>query len=255
MEKNGIIFDASWQEKREKASFSERGAVCRAGALLPSSGKKFSLFRSSPVRWLANSLILASLIGLFFTFAPVLKVELSYRAKKVMGGLSESSRSTFGDLLKLPAPAQALAAPNASFSLVIPKIEAKAPIFANADAGNPGEFRRVLSQGVAHAKGTYFPGMGETIYLFAHSTDSPFNIARYNAIFFLLRELERGDEVIVFFQGKRFTYRVIEKRITAADDTSFFEPQGEEILVLQTCWPPGTTLRRLLVLAKPVVGA
>jgi LPXTG-site transpeptidase (sortase) family protein len=251
MEKNGLIFDASWLGKEERASFSERGAVCRAGALLPTSGKKLFSFRSQPCRWLANSLILISLVGLFLTFGPVLRVELSYRVKKALERLPESQRTTFGDLLKLPAPNQALAAPNASFSLVIPEIEARAPILANIDAGNPSEFNQALSQGVAHAKGTSFPGMGETIYLFAHSTDSPFNIARYNAIFFLLRELEPGDEVIVFFQGRRFTYRVVEKMITAANDTRFFEPQGEEILVLQTCWPPGTTLRRLLVLAKP----
>jgi LPXTG-site transpeptidase (sortase) family protein len=252
MEKNGVVFDASWLEKRkeEEASFSERRVVCRAGIPPSTSGKKL-FFRSKPIRWLANSLILASLIGLLFIFGPVLRVELAYRAKQVLKGVNQPIRTTFGDLLKLPAPAQALAAPNASFSLVIPKIEAKAPVFANIDAGNPKEFSRVLSQGVAHAKGTFFPGMGEVIYLFAHSTDSPFNVARYNAVFFLLRELEPGDEIILFFQGKRLPYRVFEKTITAPNDTSFFEPQGEEILVLQTCWPPGTTLRRLLVLAKP----
>ncbi len=226
-------------------------ALPQTFVLSPPVEKKPFFLVAKPIRWLANGLILASMIGLLFTFGPVLKTEVSYRAKKVLRETSRSSQTTFGDLLGLPAPAQALAAPNASFSIVIPKIEAKAPIFANVDAGDQSEFGRVLSQGVAHAKGTFFPGMGEVIYLFAHSTDTPFNVTRYNAIFFLLRELEPGDEAVVFFDGKRYTYRVFEKTITAADDLSFFEPQGEEILVLQTCWPPGTTLRRLLVLAKP----
>jgi LPXTG-site transpeptidase (sortase) family protein len=252
MQKQGIIFDASWLEKEGEVSFSERGAVCRAGALLPTSAKKPFSF-AAPLKWLGNSLILASLLGLLLTFGPVLKTELSYRAKKAFNKLPEAQKVTFGDLLELPAPGGAIAAPNASFSIVIPKIDARAPIFANVDASDPVEFGQVLSQGVAHAKGTYFPGMGEVIYLFAHSTDSPLNIVRYNAIFFLLRELEAGNQVIIFFGGRRYTYLVEDKIITAPEDISYFQPQGEEVLVLQTCWPPGTTLRRLLVLAKPAL--
>jgi len=251
MEKSGVIFDASWQKGKEETSFSEWGAVCRAGTLLPSSAKKSFSFRSS-LRFFGNGLILASLLGLLLIFGPVLKTELSYQAKKAFKGVPQPQRTTFGDLLKLPGPVQALAAPNAAFSIVIPKIEAKAPIFANVDAADPIDFKRALAQGVAHAKGTFFPGMGEVIYLFAHSTDSPLNIARYNAVFFLLRELEEGDEILIFFNGKKFSYRVAEKMITPPGDTTFFQSQGEEILVLQTCWPPGTTWKRLLVLAKPV---
>jgi len=46
--------------------------------------------------------------------------------------------------------------------------------------------------------------MKGTIFLFAHSTDAPWNIIRYNAVFYLLRELDAGDGIIVFFLGKRF---------------------------------------------------
>ena len=245
IEKYGVIFDASRPEDKVETSVLRGGFVCRAGA-------RASLLESKLLRQAANSLILISLVGLFLIFAPVLGVEFSYRIKQVSRNLFSPPRSYFGELLKLPSPSQALAAPNASFSIVIPKIDASAPVLANIDASNQAEYSQALAQGVAHAKGTVFPGMKGTVYLFAHSTNSPFNIARYNAVFFLLRELEVGDEVIVFFQGKKFNYQVFEKKIVSAGDTSFFKSQGEELLVLQTCWPPGTTLKRLLVLAKPV---
>ena len=151
MEKHGLIFDASWLEKEVRAepSSSKRRVVCRAGVPPSTWGKKAVSFKSKPILWLANSLILASLIGLLFTFGPVAKTEISYRAKKALNKMPEAQRTTFGDLLGLPAPGQALAAPNASFSIVIPKIEARAAIFANVDAGNSAEFSQVLSHGQA----------------------------------------------------------------------------------------------------------
>jgi len=80
------------------------------------------------------------------------------------------------------------------------------------------------------------------------------NINRYNAIFYLLRKLEKGDRVIVYFMGKEHVYVVTEKVITKAEDTSWLADDGSgERLVLQTCDPPGTSWNRLLVIARPVI--
>jgi len=196
------------------------------------------------LRIIGTFLISFSLLGLVFTFGPLLKSEIIFQLKK------EARKIHFGELLKKPPSTSPLIAPDPYFSLVIPKIEARAKIFANIDASNPKEYLSVLKKGVAHAKGTVFPGMKGTIFLFAHSTDAPWNIIRYNAVFYLLRELEVEDEIIVFFLGKRFNYRVVEKKIVEPHYTEFFSQKGEEILVLQTCWPPGTTKKALLVFAK-----
>jgi len=90
--------------------------------------------------------------------------------------------------------------------------------------------------------------------LFAHSTDNFWNAGRYNAIFYLLKDLVPGDEVVVFYQNKRYDYIVSESKIVNPDDVSHIvdaQNAGEETLILQTCWPPGTTFQRLLVFAKP----
>jgi len=199
-------------------------------------------------RWLSrigNCLLILALIGFVFTYGPLLKAELGYRLRKNIG-----QRGYFGDLLKINPPTPVIVAPDPNFSLVIPKINARAKILANVDASKPAEYLLALKKGVAHARGTVFPGMKGTIYLFAHSAAAPWQVVRYNAVFYLLRELEVGDQIIVFFAGKRFNYQVTEKKIVEATETNFFSQKKEEILVLQTCHPPGTTQKALLIFAE-----
>jgi sortase A len=115
------------------------------------------------------------------------------------------------------------------------------------------EYLAALKKGVAHGKGTHFPGQGENIFLFSHSVSSPEYIKTYNAVFYDLKDLESGDEIIIYFSGQKFIYTVSEKVITTPGDISFLTKDYEgETLILQTCDPPGTTLRRLIVLAKKI---
>lgn len=141
---------------------------------------------------------------------------------------------------------------SSQFGIIIPKIAANAAIFPNVDAGNADSYLKVLKNGVAHAAGTVFPGVKGNIYLFAHSTDNFWNVGRYNAIFYLLKELETGDEIDVFFQGVRHVYRVTNKSIVNPSETHYLtQALPYEQLTLQTCWPPGTTMKRLLIFAIP----
>lgn len=147
---------------------------------------------------------------------------------------------------------EAITPVSAQFGIVIPKIAANAPIFPNVDPADPKVYLPVLEKGVAHALGTVFPGVSGNIYLYAHSTDSFWNTGRYNAIFYLIKELENGDEIDVFYSGVRHVYRVVNKIVVDPTDVRWLtEPLPYEQLTLQTCWPPGTTLKRLLVFARP----
>lgn len=204
-------------------------------------------------RPLGNLLIVVSVLGFLFTFGPVLSSEINYRFKKETK-ISSLPVVGFSSLLALNdgLVSQEILekVPDPEFSIIIPKIEAKAKVTANVDAANPKEYNQALKEGVAHAAGTVFPGMPGTIFLFAHSTDAPWNIRRYNAVFYLLRELEPKDEIIIFFEGKKFNYEVFEKKVTDLRQTDFFKERGEEILVLQTCYPPGSTQKALLIFAR-----
>ncbi len=140
----------------------------------------------------------------------------------------------------------------ADFAIYIPKIAASAKIIPNVDPANEAEYMDALSRGVAQARGTCFPGNSCRIFLFSHSSGAPFSSIEYNTTFYLLSKLEAGDQIWVYYHGKNFLYLVTDKKIVDSANTEYLTNTGDtEELVLQTCDPPGTTLNRLLVFAKP----
>lgn len=211
------------------------------------------------IRTIGNFLVLGSVIGILFTFWPVISAFSGHAIDKARGKNYQaaplvSTSQSFGSLLGRNDPnIRVLVPKDPNFSIIVEKIGADAPVIANVDASNKTVYEAALKKGVAHALGTAFPGQAGVSYLFAHSTDTIFNVPRFNAVFYLLKELERGDRIVIFFDGKRFDYTVIERKITEPADVSYFTLKtDEQILVLQTCYPPGTTWKRLLVVAKPV---
>lgn len=188
------------------------------------------------------------IIAILFTFGPLIKQEILYDFSHP----SEINIINAQNTSAIQKEAQNFGV-DSYFSIVIPKIDAKANIIANVDTGNIVEYDKALSEGVAHAKGTFFPGQGRKIFLFAHSTNSPFNVARYNAVFYLLDKMTAGDQIIIYFADKRYIYKVTDTKIVGPNDTTALtSPSESELLILQTCYPPGTSWNRLLVLAKPI---
>lgn len=140
-----------------------------------------------------------------------------------------------------------------NFSVVIPKIGANARIIPNVNPANEREYSAALKLGVAQALGTAFPGEGGHIFLFAHSTDYWWNVSTYNAIFYLLGKLEKGDDINIFYKGERYVYRVSDTKIVDPSEVEYITRKtNQEFLTLQTCWPLGTTFKRLLVFATRV---
>ena len=225
------------------------------------------------LRTIGNFLVLFAVFGILATFGPALYFEVSFRISEfrgvqyviaagtrlqnVMTFKTQSNTNTgianFADVLAGPK-VQELVPPDTDFSIVIPKIGASSKVFANVDASDQNQFLPVLLKGVAHAAGTVFPGMNGNIYLFAHSTDNFWDVGRYNAVFYLLKDLQKGDQIVIFYQNVRHNYVVTDKKIVDPSDVSYLvnsQKQSKEQLILQTCWPPGTTFQRLLVFASP----
>ena len=139
-----------------------------------------------------------------------------------------------------------------SFSLTIPKIDLEAKVIPNVDAANPDEYKVALKEGVAQAKGTGFPGQGKMIYIFGHSTDYAWNVQTYNALFYQVKDLTTGDLVQTKLGDKTYEYKVIDRQIVDPTDMSLIDKHAsDDVLILQTCYPPGTTWKRLLVVASP----
>lgn len=136
-------------------------------------------------------------------------------------------------------------------NLTIPKLNAQAVISLNTDPFNESEYKEVLKKSVAHAKGSALPGEKGSVFLFAHSSGNPIEITNYNTIFLRIGELDNGDEIILSKDGKIYKYKFREKKIVWPTETKYLSEKKDQ-LILQTCWPIGTSLKRLLVFADPV---
>lgn len=218
------------------------------------------------LRAFGNFLILSSLFMIAKTFYQPVREEVRFtldnltQKKYVVASTKEAAevarepdvpKGLLSELLKTK-PYEVLTPEDPNFSILIPKIGANARIITT-NAGDEKAYLDTLKKGVGHAEGTAFPGEGENIFLFAHSTDYFWNVGTYNAVFYLLYKLEPEDTVNVFYKGQRFAYKVYEKKIVDPTDVFYLTHKtNKEVLTLQTCWPPGTTLKRMLVFARPV---
>lgn len=244
------------------------------------------IIRFLALRTLGNFLVLLALYGVVMTFGPAVLFQVQYRVMrmrhvqfiiadgKVSGVSRVNANNTSSNALDTHDNSGTLDTPHKSpgfagilagnkeqiltpidplFSILIPKLGIDEKVFPNVDPNDPQQYLPVLQQGIAHAKGSVFPGESGTIYLFAHSADNWWDIEHYNAIFYTLNNLSVGDEIAVFFENRRYEYVVSQQIISDPQDVTYLTQQhgGSQQLVLQTCWPPGTTFKRLYVVAKP----
>lgn len=196
------------------------------------------------------ALVVLSIGILFLTFFPVLREEAKYQFlpkqdEAVVLAKGEGPTSVSQNKVIVPV--------DENFGIVIPKIRANARVIAGVDWQDSQVYQRALVEGVAQAKGTANPGELGNVFLFSHSSVDFFEANRYNALFYLIDKLVSGDEIIILYQGKKFTYQVTEKKIVASDSIEYVRgDMSKQTLTLMTCWPAGTTLKRLIVMADQV---
>ena len=208
-----------------------------------------------PLRSIGIALLAVSLLGFLVILSPIILAEVSFRFRQ-----TETTKATpekvkisfFGHLLWLDE--QNLSTPaDWQFSLIIPRIGVNSRVYPQVNPNNKEEYLPYLKTGVAHARGTALPDSFGTIYIFGHSSNLLWDTNRQNAIFYHLKDLKEGDEVILFYQGQRFLYQIVGRETLKANEIPDYVSQNKErLLVLQTCWPPGTDWKRLFVLAKAI---
>jgi len=209
------------------------------------------------LRTLANSLILGSLTFLSISLYPLAKNEFLYYYRRFRGieyTLEEPASEILDSTeesppLRRPKPLTIVPA-STDFGIVIEKIGANAPVVADVDTTSRKAYMEAMRHGVAHAKNTAKPDEVGNVYLFAHSTLNFWEYGPYATVFTTLHQLVPGDRITLFYRGKRYDYQVDEKEIVPGFDTTpLGRSSSRRILTLQTCDPPGTTWRRLIIIA------
>jgi LPXTG-site transpeptidase (sortase) family protein len=136
--------------------------------------------------------------------------------------------------------------------LEIPDLKIKVPIIWTS---NPNNFDQDLESGVVHYPGTAMPGEVGTAYIAGHSSNYPWAKGSYNQIFSTLGKLavNTSFKITVTQQSGKtvtFDYVVTNSQQYSPTDQAQFANTGKSIVALSTCWPVGSTAKRLVVFGQ-----
>lgn len=179
---------------------------------------------------IGNSLMALSVVVALVIFYPLIKEELLYRTTNMYSTIPSSEE----------------------FSIMIPSIKINMSVQKNIDPWNKNEYLKALENGIAHAKDSSLPNQNGTVYLFSHSFDFPWRITKYNVPFYRLGRVNLNDQITLTFEGNEYLYKVREKKVVWPSEVEYLTQLENDQLILQTCSPIGTSLKRLLVFADPV---
>lgn len=139
--------------------------------------------------------------------------------------------------------------------IIIPKINVEIPVVYDEPTIDEAAIQRALEKGVVHYPTTSNPGELGNGVVFGHSANNILNKGKYKFAFVLLKRLEAGDTFYIQKDGKRYVYKVFDKKVVAPTEVSVLYPSFPDkpaTFTLITCDPPGTSLNRLVVTAEQI---
>ena len=140
--------------------------------------------------------------------------------------------------------------------LVIPKINVDAPIVYGTNSADNKAVDDALRTGVVHypiANAASSPGQNGATVILGHSSNDVFDNGGFKFIFVQLNRMEIGDTFFINHEGTRYTYSITKKEIIDPRDVGKVtgDPTKPSVILI-TCDPPGTALKRLLVFAEQI---
>ena len=139
--------------------------------------------------------------------------------------------------------------------VVIPKIGKNIPLVdvENRRVQNVKEledvFMEELVKGIVRYPGSAKPGEEWNSFIFGHSSNFPWIKWDYNDVFALLDNVVFGDEIIVYYNQKKYIYTVKEKHVVKPGDVAILKRnEWKKEISLMTCWPVWTSVNRMVVI-------
>lgn len=138
--------------------------------------------------------------------------------------------------------------------IIIPKINLEMPVVYDANTTDEQTIQKSLEKGVAHYSSTPVPGEQGNVVIFGHSSNNILNPGKYKFAFVLLKQLQNEDTFMINRDGKRYVYKVIEKKVVSPQEFSIIQPIAGKTATatLVTCDPPGTSINRLVIVGEQI---
>lgn len=140
--------------------------------------------------------------------------------------------------------------------IIIPKINVDAPVVYDVPSLEENVVQSKLQNGVVHYPipgANSMPGQVGNSVILGHSSNDVFDNGNYKFVFVQLDKLVKGDTFYLNYQGTRYTYSVTEKKVIEPTQVGELVINSDKPLAtLVTCTPPGTALKRLVVIAEQI---
>jgi LPXTG-site transpeptidase (sortase) family protein len=108
-----------------------------------------------------------------------------------------------------------------------------------------------LAKGVWHSSRSSTPDRGSNTVMAGHRfTYNGFQ--RGASTFYDLDKVKQGDDIVVYWQNKRYNYKVTNTLVVSPSQVSIENPTSQPELTLYTCTPLWTSISRLVVQARLV---
>jgi len=138
--------------------------------------------------------------------------------------------------------------------IIIPKIAKNIPLLdiKNQEVKWPRQleniFMKELANWVIRYPWSTKPWRPWNTFIFWHSSNFPWIKWDYNDVFATLDNVKYWDKVIMYYNQKKYVYKITKKRVIKPWDVSILKRKwNKDELTLMTCWPVWTTLNRLIV--------
>jgi len=139
--------------------------------------------------------------------------------------------------------------------VIIPRIDKNIPLIEvkNRNITSLSEldkiFMKELENGIVRYPGSARPWEIGNSFIFGHSSNFWWAKGDYNDVFARINDIQIGDDVIVYYEQKKFVYRITEKEVIKPGDISILSrDENKKEITIMTCWPIGTTQKRMIVI-------
>ena len=189
-----------------------------------------------------------------------IKGMFDYKAlyREIYGEIADSLRAYFFTEKEtaLKVPALELSKHEFEFSekpdsVSIPKIGIEAPLIVST-ASQDKELEGLLKKGVVFYPESVMPGETGVTVVLGHSAPPGWPKINYDWVFTRLNELKPGDEIFIYFNHRKYPYKVLNKLILKRGDEipGIDLSEQKSFITLLSCWPPGVDNKRIAIQAE-----
>ena len=136
--------------------------------------------------------------------------------------------------------------------LYIPRINKNVPLVSVPNHQNWNQLEQNiqtgLQEGVVVHPVSHSPGNFGNFFVTGHSSYYAWDKGRFKDVFALLHEVKVGDLVEVYWEGKKYVYKMKAEEVVPPTAVEVLnQPKDKFLITLMTCTPVGTNKNRLIL--------